>query len=148
MDRPNVAADRSFLDKKHVEVPVLIDKLLELLMTLLVAAAGQGLGVAAEHADPHAADRALEAVQAAHDNGPSVTGAERAAQAHADADAAKAAGQAKAAAARANAAGASAGSQGLGSKPSTVPPVSVPVASGPPASHPPFPVPPVDTPND
>lgn len=133
----------------------MLDKLLEIFVALLIAGA-QGITVANQHADPQAADRAIEAVQAAHENagpdhptglaraGEKVTN-DRAKEALADAAAAKAAGQAKAAAAQAN--GPAAPSQAQGSKPATVPPVSVPVASGPPASHPPVPAPPVTVPS-
>jgi hypothetical protein len=132
-----------------------LEKLLEIFAALLIAGT-QGLTVANQHADPQAADRAIEAVQAAHENagpdhstalaraGEQVTN-DRAEEALADAAAAQAAGQAKASTAKANAP--TAPTQAKGSKPATVPPGSVTGTSGPPASTPPVPTPPVTIPN-
>jgi hypothetical protein len=131
----------------------MLGKLIELLTALSVAVGGHGLATAAGHADPNAADRALQAVAAVvteigdvasestHGLALALTKVsnERALQALNDAAAAKAAGQAKAQAARAAHGSAD-------SAPVQAPPVDTPPASGRPAHTPPFDTPPVPVP--
>jgi hypothetical protein len=136
----------------------LLEKIIQLLLALLVAAGAQGVTTASGHATAAGSDAAKAAIQAiidraADNSSADLTGSDRAAQARADAAAAKAAGQAKADAAKAAAAAAKAAGQAKaaaaeanGGKPASVPPTAHPPVT--PPNGPPFtpPGPPPSTP--